>query len=199
MGESVQDQLTKLFNLLLSEQQANQTYNEKVEQLHAKLDAMSFDLESIKKGLTSSIAESPAPKAKGPIGSACLESPRGTTTVSKFTELEVLGPPMRSNNLGKLAKLEHPKTAAERIVFQQMFQVSIVVCIEDRAEQKKEIIKHQLLAQLGGLACDLAASKWEGSGKKQFENDIEETLEEPFDPGILIKYRSTINSSLFAE
>ncbi|XP_037494383.1 TOM1-like protein 5 [Jatropha curcas] len=72
-------------------------------------------------------SHSQAPKAKGPIGSASLESPRGTTIVWKFTKLDVLGPPMRSNNLGKLAKLEQPKTAAERIVFQQMFQVSIVL------------------------------------------------------------------------
>ncbi|KAG8645666.1 hypothetical protein MANES_10G083422v8 [Manihot esculenta] len=90
MGESVQEQLNKLYNLLLAKQQANQSKNEKIKQLHTKLDATSLDLELTKKGMSSSSAESQTKirKDKEISSTTVSENPGGNSIVSKFTKLD---------------------------------------------------------------------------------------------------------------
>ncbi|XP_021623868.1 uncharacterized protein LOC110623248 [Manihot esculenta] len=110
MGESVQDQLTKLFNLVLSEQQANQARHEKVEQLHAKMEAMSLELESAGKGLSSSPgAESQAQtrREKGPIGATVSEASRGNVIVPKFTKLDFPRFNGQEDPLGWISRCQH--------------------------------------------------------------------------------------------
>ncbi|KAG8646780.1 hypothetical protein MANES_09G027033v8 [Manihot esculenta] len=109
MGDSVQDQLAKLFELLLAEQQANKDRNEKVEQLHVKLDAMSQELESTKKGLQSSSTGSQAKsrRDKGILGASVFESSGGSSIVPKFTKLDFPCYDGLEDPLGWLARCQH--------------------------------------------------------------------------------------------
>ncbi|KAG8644032.1 hypothetical protein MANES_11G082735v8 [Manihot esculenta] len=82
MGDSVQYQLAKLFELLLAEQQANKDRNEKVEQLHAKLNAIST-------------------------GSQAKSSSGGSSVVPKFTKLDFPRYDGLEDPLGWLARCQH--------------------------------------------------------------------------------------------
>ncbi|XP_058008100.1 uncharacterized protein LOC131182808 [Hevea brasiliensis] len=70
MGDSTQEQLNKMFELLLSEQKANQNRSEQMDQFQAQLDAISRDLQSTKLSLSSSSTESQhrPRKEKDPLG-----------------------------------------------------------------------------------------------------------------------------------
>ncbi|KAJ9180942.1 hypothetical protein P3X46_009126 [Hevea brasiliensis] len=94
MGDSTQEQLNKMFELLLSEQKANQNRSEQMDQFQAQLDAISRDLQSTKLSLSSSSTESQH------------HNPEPTWTDFESQCNKRFGPPIRSNKLGELAKLK---------------------------------------------------------------------------------------------
>ncbi|XP_043807599.1 uncharacterized protein LOC110608432 isoform X2 [Manihot esculenta] len=110
MGDSVQDQLTKLLNIVLSEQQANQLRHDKVEQLHAKMDAMSLDLNSVKQACsTSPEAESQARprRDKGTVGTSSSVTTRDCSFVPKYTKLDFPRYNGTEDPLGWISRCQH--------------------------------------------------------------------------------------------
>ncbi|KAF2284984.1 hypothetical protein GH714_034045 [Hevea brasiliensis] len=90
MGDSTQEQLNKMFELLLSEQKANQNRSEQMDQFQAQLDAISRDLQSTKLSLSSSSTESQhrPRKEKGTMGATNSESSGEHLVVPKYTKLD---------------------------------------------------------------------------------------------------------------
>lgn len=60
MGDSVQEQLSKLFDIVLAEQQANKERAAQMAQMHSKMDSISTELEAAKQARQSSSIESQA-------------------------------------------------------------------------------------------------------------------------------------------
>ncbi|KAF2315542.1 hypothetical protein GH714_040044 [Hevea brasiliensis] len=102
MGDSVQDQLAKLFNLLLAEQQSNK-------ELHAKFDALTQEWESTKKDFQTSSTGSPASlrRDKGISGTANSEKSGGSSFVPKFTKLDFPRYDGKDDPLGWLNRCKH--------------------------------------------------------------------------------------------
>ncbi|KAF2309056.1 hypothetical protein GH714_000293 [Hevea brasiliensis] len=113
MGDSVQDQLAKLFNLLLAEQQSNK-------ELHAKFDALTQEWESTKKDFQTSSTGSPASlrRDKG-ISFEALVSRAGTLTQHQKVQLYLSG---LQDSIAVEVELHHPTDLVNAMSISRLYE-----------------------------------------------------------------------------
>ncbi|KAG8660594.1 hypothetical protein MANES_02G178250v8 [Manihot esculenta] len=143
MGDSVQDQLAKLFELLLAEQQANKDRNEK-------------ELESTKKGLQSSTTGSQAKSRRdtGISGASVSESSGGISIVPKFTKLDFPRYDGLEDPLGWLARCQyffrHQQTPEEEKVSLASYHLEgIAQLLDDILDPNWDEFTHQCNLHFG--------------------------------------------------
>lgn len=161
MGDSIQEQLNKLFALLLAKQQANKSQHEKVEQLHAKMDTMSQYLEIAKQRMsfTGAASQTKTRKDKGISGAAIFENSEGNSIVPKFTKLDFPRFNGLEDPLGWLSRCEHffrhlltpedEKVSLASYHLEGIAQLWYMQMLQDGSDLVWEEFKHQSNLQFG--------------------------------------------------
>lgn len=109
MGDSVQEQLSKLFDIVLAEQQANKERAAQMAQMHSKMDSISTELEAAKQARQSSSIESQAKSRndKQTSGTSNSDTSDGSSMVPKFTKLNFPRYDGTEDPLGWISRCRH--------------------------------------------------------------------------------------------